>query len=72
LVAHPMAGFNADGAREAFDVPDGVRPIAVVAVGSLGDYDNAPPEIVERDAKGRDRLPLEEVAYVERWGQPLR
>jgi nitroreductase len=72
LVAHPMAGFNADGAREAFGVPDGVRPIAVVAVGSLGDYDNAPPEIVERDAKGRDRLPLEEVAYVGRWGQPLR
>ena len=72
LVAHPMAGFNADGAREAFSVPDGVRPIAVVAVGSLGDYDNAPPEIVERDAKGRDRLPLEDVAYVGRWGQPLR
>jgi nitroreductase len=72
LVAHPMAGFNADGAREAFGVPDGVRPIAVVAIGSLGDYDNAPPEIVERDAKGRDRLPLEEVAYVGRWGQPLR
>jgi len=71
LIAHPMAGFNSDGAHEAFGIPDGVRPIAVVAVGSLGDYDNAPPEIVERDAKGRDRLPLEEVAYVGRWGQPL-
>jgi nitroreductase len=53
LIAHPMAGFNADGAREAFGIPDGVQPIAVVAVGALGDYDNAPPEIVERDAKGR-------------------
>jgi nitroreductase len=72
LIAHPMAGFNADGAREAFGIPEGVRPIAVVAVGSLGDYDNAPPEIVERDARRRDRLPLEEVAYVGRWGQPLR
>jgi nitroreductase len=71
LVAHPMAGFNADGAREAFDIPEGVRPIAVVAVGSLGDYDNAPPAIVERDAQGRQRLPLEEVAFVSRWGQPL-
>lgn len=71
LVAHPMAGFNADGAREAFGIPEGVRPIAVVAVGSLGDYDNAPPEIVERDAQGRERLPLEAVAYVGKWGQPL-
>ena len=41
-----------------------MRPIAVVAVGSLGDYDNAPPEIVERDAQGRgSACPLEEVAF---------
>jgi nitroreductase len=72
LIAHPMAGFNADGAREVFGIPEGVRPIAVVAVGSLGDYDNAPPEIVERDAKGRDRLPLEEVAFAGRWGDAWR
>ncbi len=58
LVAHPMAGFDADGAREAFGIPAGVRAVAVVAVGSLGDYENAPQEIVERDAQGRERLPL--------------
>lgn len=71
LIAHPMAGFNADGAREAYGIPAGVRPIAVVAVGSLGDYDNAPPEIVERDAQGRERLPLEDVAFAGRWGQSM-
>ena len=71
LVAHPMAGFDADGAGEVFGIPAGVRPIAVVAVGSLGDYDNAPQEIVERDAQGRSRLPLEEVAFADRWGTPL-
>ena len=71
LVAHPMAGFNADGAREVFGIPAGVRPVAVVAVGSLGDYDNAPPEIVERDAQGRQRLPLEDVAFAGGWGTPL-
>jgi nitroreductase len=72
LIAHPMAGFNADGAREVFGIPEGVQPIAVVAVGSLGDYGNAPPEIVERDAQGRKRLPLEDVAFAGGWGQPLR
>jgi nitroreductase len=71
LVAHPMAGFNADGAVEVFGTPDGVRPVAVVALGSLGDYDSAPPEIVERDAQGRQRLPLEEVAFTGSWGTPL-
>lgn len=70
LVAHPMAGFTPDGAQEAFGIPDGVRPIAVVALGSLGDYDAAPPEIIERDAKGRERLPLDEVAYGGSWGTP--
>jgi nitroreductase len=72
LIAHPMAGFNGDAAHDVFGIPEGVRPIAVVAVGSLGDYDNAPPEIVERDAKGRDRLPLEKVAFAGAWGQPVR
>jgi len=72
LVAHPMAGFDADGACEVFGIPAGVRPVAVVAVGTLGDYDNAPPEIVERDAQGRSRLPLENVAFAGGWGTPLR
>ncbi|RDH77529.1 nitroreductase [Mycolicibacterium moriokaense] len=71
LVAHPMAGFNADGAVEAFGIPAGARPIAVVALGSLGDYDEAPPETVERDTQGRRRLPLDEVAFASRWGRPL-
>jgi nitroreductase len=71
LVAHPMAGFNADGAAEQFGIPEGVRAVAVVAVGSLGDYDKAPPEIVERDAQGRQRLPLDAVAFTGGWGNSL-
>jgi nitroreductase len=58
LIAHPMAGFDVDGAREAFGLPAGVRPLAVVAVGSLGDYRHMPPEIVERDSRPRERIPL--------------
>ena len=65
LIAHPMAGFDVDGAREAFDLPAGVRPLAVVAVGSLGDYRRMPPEIVERDTRPRERMPLE--AMVLNW-----
>ena len=33
---------------------------------------NAPPEIVERDAQGRQRLPLDDVAFAGSWGLPLR
>lgn len=72
LIAHPMAGFDADAARAAFDVPDGVRPLAVLAVGALGDYASADERIVERDARPRERLPLSEVAFAIRWGTPFR
>ena len=72
LVAHPMAGFDADGARAAFGLPDEVCPIAVVAVGSLGDYANVDPAVVERDARGRQRLPLAEIAFAGRWGRPFQ
>ena len=68
LVAHPMAGFDVDGARAAFGIPNGVRPVAVVAVGLLGDYALAAPEIVERDSIPRERLPLGQVAFGGVWG----
>ena len=67
-----MAGFDVDAARDAFDVPQQVRPLAVVAVGSLGDYSAMSPEIVERDARPRERLPLQEIAFTGTWGAPFR
>jgi nitroreductase len=71
LVAHPMAGFNPEAARESFGIPAQVRPLAVVAVGTLGDYASAPPDLVERDSRPRARLALDEVAFAQRWGRPL-
>jgi nitroreductase len=71
LVAHPMAGFDAAGARTVFGLPDEARPFAVVAVGSLGDYASVDPAVLDRDARGRQRLPLEEIAFARRWGQPF-
>jgi nitroreductase len=68
LIAHPMAGFDGDGACEVFEIPGGVRPIAVVALGSIGDYATADPAIVERDALPRERKPLTEVAFTGTWG----
>lgn len=61
LIAHPMAGFDVDGAREAFALADGIRPLMVIAVGTLSDYADVSEEIAERDARPRERLPLEEI-----------
>ncbi|MCV7417872.1 nitroreductase family protein [Mycolicibacterium litorale] len=70
LITHPMAGFYVDAAREAFAIPGGVLPLAVVAVGRLGDYATADDAIAERDSQPRVRLPLEQVAFTETWGHP--
>ena len=72
LITHPMAGFDVDGARAAFDIPAGVRPLMVIAVGSLGDYATADPQILERDSMPRERLPLEQIAFRQTWGRPWR
>lgn len=71
LIVHPMAGFDKDGARSAFGLPEEVRPVAIVAVGSLGDYAAADEAIVERDRMPRQRLPLEEIAFRGAWGRPF-
>ncbi|MEZ0341628.1 nitroreductase family protein [Mycobacterium sp. pV006] len=60
LVVHPMAGFDADALRRDLAL-GGLRPLVVVAVGRLGDYDTVAPEIAERDRRPRERLPLSEV-----------
>ncbi|GJF08028.1 nitroreductase [Mycolicibacterium cyprinidarum] len=61
LIVHPMAGFDARGATEAFDLPDDLRPLIVIAVGTLGDYAEVAPEIADRDRQPRERLPLDEI-----------
>lgn len=71
LIVHPMAGFDVDGARSAFGIPDGVRPLAVVAVGTLGDYSAADPAIAERDGRPRERLPLKQIAFSGSWGNAI-
>lgn len=71
LVAHPMAGFDAEATRGAFGIPAQVRPLAIVAVGALGDHGAASADIVERDSRPRERLPLESIAFAGRWGEPF-
>lgn len=70
LVSHPMAGFDVDGARAAFGIPAQIRPLMVIAVGSLADYAAVGEEVAERDRLPRQRKPLSEVAFADVWGQP--
>ncbi len=72
LIAHPMAGFNTQGAQDAFGIPAHIRPLMVIAVGTLGDHAHTAPEDADRDALPRERLPLDEIAFSGQWGLPWR
>ena len=71
LIAHQMAGFSPEAAREAFSLPTDAVPRVAIAVGSP-----ASPDVleegwrIEREKAERTRLPLEEFAFTGRWGTP--
>jgi nitroreductase len=70
FVAHQMGGFDPEAARAAFALPPQVRPLVVVAIGVLGSPDLLPEDRRERETRPRRRIPLEQLAFTETWGQP--
>ncbi len=58
LRAHQMGGFKPDAIREAFNLPAGVVPKTVMAVGQFDTSADVAPEIRQRDTAERGRLPL--------------
>jgi nitroreductase len=69
LWCHPMAGFEPDLARDAFEIPDLFEPGIVIAVGYLGSPDALPESLRRREIGERTRRPLEEMVFEDGWGQ---
>ncbi len=69
LVAHAIAGFRAERARGVFGIPEDSEPVAMIAVGYLGDANTLPQALLERELAPRTRKPLEEFVFTSRWGQ---
>lgn len=70
LVAHQMAGFDKDGVRREFGLPEDVRPLTAIAVGTLGSPDLLDEQRRERETRPRKRLPLDELSFTGTWGTP--
>lgn len=60
LNVHQMLGFDADAVAAAFEVPSGLRPYTVIAIGKHSDDVDA--SIRERDAAPRGRAELRVLA----------
>lgn len=58
LASHQMGGFDADAAREAFSIPAGFTPMAVIALGHAGDADALDEDLLASETAERHRRPL--------------
>jgi nitroreductase len=71
LVAHPMAGYDAERARAEFGIPEGFTPIAMIAIGypyrgRLTDLDE---KIRVKELAPRGRKQIGEVAFAGMWNK---
>jgi nitroreductase len=63
IYVHQMGGFSVSKVKEYFHLTDDVEPVAVMAVGYLGDGISLPPELLSRDEKRRSRKQVNEFTF---------
>jgi nitroreductase len=69
IFVHQMAGFDVDKAKDLFSIPEGYEPVAMIALGYLGDPNSLTEELRKRELASRNRKPLEEFVFTGRWGE---
>ena len=71
LMTHQMAGFNPEQAREAFSIPDRIKPLAMMTIGYQLSEENLPEAFRERELKPRERNALGDHFFLNGWGEGL-
>jgi nitroreductase len=61
LIAHGMAGYDADQARATLGIPTDFDPVSVWALGKHGDKSTLPPEVAEREVPSGRRPVAESI-----------
>lgn len=69
LYVHQMGGFDAEKAREFFEIPEGYKPATVVAVGYMGHSSNLHPNLVKMEVAPRERRKASESVFSGKFGQ---
>lgn len=70
LQCHQMAGFEADRAPALLSIPNGFKPMVMLAFGYGGDPDTLDEKLKARELAPRSRQPLQEMVFSDYWGQP--
>jgi nitroreductase len=69
LYVHQMAGFSADAARQTFGIPETHEAVTAVAIGYLGDPNQLPDDLRQRELAPTTRKPITDFAFEGKWGE---
>lgn len=71
MMAHQMGGYNADLAREKFNIPAQYTLMAMISVGYPADVTTLSGEALVRETAERKRKSLGELFFSGSWGKPV-
>ena len=63
VYVHQMAGYSIENVKEYFNLGEDIEPIAMMAVGYLGEGEGLSPELLKRDETRRPRKSITEFVY---------
>lgn len=71
LMAHQMGGFDADMAREQFNIPSQFTVMAMIAIGYPAGIATLNGDALSRETAARSRKPLAELFFEGSWGNSV-
>lgn len=63
VYVHQMAGYSVEKVKDYFKIGEDIEPVAMIAIGYLGDGSLLTPELLKRDEKRRPRKSVTEFVY---------
>lgn len=69
VLAHQMAGFDFERAREVYDIPANHEAIVAIALGYQGHHGTLPEDLQARELAERQRKPISSFVFSGRFGE---
>ena len=70
IYVHQMGGYSVEKVKEHFKLTEDIEPVAMMAVGYLGDGSLLSPELLSRDEKRRPRKSVNEFVFKKDFSEP--
>jgi len=71
LIMHEMGGFDAQKAREVFNIPEDFEVGIMIAIGYQDIHQVLPESLIQKAYLPRERKPLPEIAFLEELGNNI-